>query len=350
MSKSRVAGRINAMPTARIWRRYGHLRIYISAGDVELGWCDPRSGHFQLHQPAMAEDFWLAVHAECQRLVQEGQLADVALPAAAMAEPAQQPAGPPTRPQERAPEPRPPAQPPHLSATQPAPAVESGPDDTHRIVRDSPRDDLARNTPGESARNRAKELRAQHPFLVTTAKALGIRTTAGSFAMGAKGEREIGRKLNRWAAQYDWHVLHAVPVGEAGADIDHVVIASFGVVTVNTKTTKTRVWVGEHGMTVGGKSVDYLRKSRAEARRAGQLLGRATGIAVPVQAVIVFTGTQRFSVRRGGPPDIAVLAAPRALHGWLRKQPSVLGHEQVEAIYEAARNPATWQGRSNQPS
>jgi len=140
------------MPTARIWRRYGHLRIYISAGDIELGWCDPRSGRFQLHQPAMAEDFWLAVSAECQRLVQEGQLADVALPAAAMVEPAQQPAGPPTKPQERAPEPRPPAQPPHLSATQPAPAVESGPDDTHPTVRDSRWDDLARNTPGESAR------------------------------------------------------------------------------------------------------------------------------------------------------------------------------------------------------
>jgi hypothetical protein len=220
--------------------------------------------------------------------------------------------------------------------------VESAPDDTHRIAEDSRWDDLARNTPGESARTRAKELRAQHPFLVTTAKAVGIRTTAGSFAMGARGEREVGRKLNRWAAQDGWHVLHAVPVGRAGADIDHVVIASFGVVTVNT--TKTRVWVGESGMTVGGKSVDYLRKSRAEARRAGQLLGRATGIAVPVQAVIVFTGANRFSVRRGGPPDIAVLAAPRALRGWLRKQPSVLGSEQVEIIYQAARNPATWQG------
>jgi len=190
--------------------------------------------------------------------------------------------------------------------------VESGPDDTHRIMPDSRWDDLARNAPGESARTRAKELRAEHPFLVTTAKALGIRTSAGSFAMGARGEREVGRKLNRWAVQNGWHVLHAVPVGREGADIDHVVIASFGVVTVNTKTTKTRVWVGESGMTVGGKSVDYLRKSRAEAHRAGQLLGRATGIAVPVQAVIVFTGAHRFSVRRGGPPDIAVLAAPRA--------------------------------------
>jgi len=157
VSKSWVAGRISAMPTARIWRRYGHLRIYISAGDVELGWCDPRSGRFQLHQPAMAENFWLAVRAEGQRLVQEGQLADVALPAAAIVEPAQQLAGPPARPRERAPEPQPPAQPPHRSAARPAPAVKSGPDDTHWIVRDPQWDDLATtrrvSLPGPGRRN-----------------------------------------------------------------------------------------------------------------------------------------------------------------------------------------------------
>jgi nuclease-like protein len=305
-----------AAPTARVWRRYGQLRIYISVADVELGWCDPRSGRFQLHQPAMAEDFWLAVRAECRRLLAEGRLADVALPAATA---------------EDAP---------------PAPATQGVPDGSHWIVRDSRWDDLARNMPGESARAQARELRGRHPVLVTAAKALGIRTTAGSFAMGARGEREVGRKLNRWAARYGWHILHAVPVGRAGADIDHVVIASFGVVTVNTKTTRTRVWVGEYGMTVGGKSVDYLRKSRAEARRAARLLGRATGIVVPVQAVIVFTGAQRFAVRRGGPPDVPVLGSPRALRRWLRRQPPALAIEQVEAIYQVARDPAIWQGRS----
>src|SRR5215831_16737868 len=211
-------------------------------------------------------------------------------------------------------------------------------------------DDLSRNAPGASARARARELRREHPLLVTAADVVGIRTEARSFAIGAAGERKVGRMLNRIAAQHGWHVLHAVPVGQRGADIDHVVIAPFGVVTINTKTTKTRVWVGEHGMTVGGKSVDYLRKSRAEARRAKRLLARATRIEMPVQPVIVFTGARRFSVRRGGPPDIAVLAAPRALLGWLRKQPSVLGNEQVDVIYQAARDPATWQGRRNQPS
>jgi len=223
------------------------------------------------------------------------------------------------------------------------------PDGTHWVVRDARWDDLARNTPGESARATAKELRAQHPFKVAAARALGIRTPAGSFAMGAKGERDVGHKLDRWAAQDGWYVIHAVPVGEAGADIDHVVIAPFGVVTVNTKTTKTRVWVGEHGMTLGGKSVDYLHKSRAEARRAKRLLDRATGLEVPVQAVIVFTGADQFSIRRGGPPDVAVLASPRALRSWLQKQPSVLASEQVDAIYQAARKPATWQPHGRNP-
>jgi hypothetical protein len=223
------------------------------------------------------------------------------------------------------------------------------PDGTHWVVRDARWDDLARNTPGESARATAKELRAQHPFLVTGAKILGIRTKAGSFAMGAKGERDVGHKLDRWAEEDGWHVIHAVPVGEAGADIDHVIVGPFGVVTVNTKTTKTRVWVGEHGMTLGGKSVDYLRKSRAEARRAKRLLDRATGLAVPVQAVIVFTGADQFSIRRGGPSDVAVLASPRALRSWLHKQPSVLASEQVDAIYQAARDPATWQRHGHNP-
>ncbi len=203
--------------------------------------------------------------------------------------------------------------------------------------------DLASNAPGAAARARAAELRARHPFLVTAAKALGIRTESESFAIGAKGERQVGRKLDRWAAHNGWHVLHAVPVGRSGADIDHVIVGSFGAVTVNTKTTRTRVWVGDYGMTVGGKTVDYLRSSRAERRRAAQLLTRATKIEVPVQSVIVFTGARGFSVRRGGSRDVAVLPSPRTLLRWLRNQQAVLADTDVNAVYRAARDPRTWQ-------
>lgn len=278
---------------------------------MELGWCDPRSGRFKLNHPAMADDFWSAIRAECQRLLEEGRLADVSIPAASA-----RPARPVTR------QPR-----------------------TGQGVQDPERDDLAGNVPGAAAHARAKELRARHPFVITAARALGIRTEAESFAIGAKGEREVGRKLNRWAARNGWHVLHAIPISQSGADIDHVIVGSFGAVTVNTKRTTTRVWVGEYGMTVGGKTVDYLRKSRAEARRAARLLTAATRIEVPVQPVIVFTGARRFSVHRGGPRDVAVLPSPRTLYRWLQKQPAVLADTDVNAIYQAARDPGTWQSQ-----
>jgi hypothetical protein len=200
--------------------------------------------------------------------------------------------------------------------------------------------------PGAAARARARELRSAHPLLTTAAGILGIRTAARSFAIGAKGERAVGRKLNRWAARQGWYVLHAVPVGQRGADIDHVVIGPFGVVTINTKVTRGGVWVGEYGMTVAGKSVDYVGKSRAEASRAHRLLVRAAGIDVPVQPAIVFVRSLRFAIRKGGPADVAVMPSPRALRNWLCRQRSTLDPYQVVVIYEAARQPASWKDRA----
>lgn len=226
---------------------------------------------------------------------------------------------------------------------------EGGPENAHWVVRDPAWDDLATNKPGAAASARARELRREHPLMTTAADLLGMRTEARAFAIGARGERTVGRKLDRWAARRGWHVLHAVPVGRRGTDIDHVVIAPFGVVTINTKVTSTAVWVGEYGMTVGGIKVDHVRKSRSEAARARRLLSRALGADVPVQSAIVFVGARRFSMVRGGPADVAVLRSPQVLYRWLRRQPSVLPADRAEAIYQAARRPATWQapgGRS----
>ncbi len=279
--------------TSRVWRRYGQLRIYVSADNDPVGWFDPRTGRSHLSRPDMHDGFWAAVRAECQQLLRDGQISESALP----------------------------------------PAVSAA---AHW-------DDLARNVPGASASAQARALRREHPLLTGAAAMLGIRTSAQQFAAGARGERTVGRQLDRWAARHGWHVLHAVPVGQRGADIDHVVIGPFGVVTVNTKTTGTAVWVGGYGLTIGGKSVDYLRKSRHEADRAGRLLRRATGLEVPVQSAIVFVGARKVTVHGGGPAGVAVLPAPRALRHWLLRQPPALQPDQVKAIYEAARRPATWQ-------
>ncbi len=278
--------------TSRVWRRYGQLRIYVAADHDPVGWFDPRTGQSHLSRPDLHDGFWAAVRAECQQLLRDGQISEPALPAGVSPE----------------------------------------------------RDDLARNAPGASARARARALRREHPLVTGAAALLGLGTSARQFAAGARGERTVGRQLSRWATRYGWHVLHAVPVGQRGADIDHVVIGPFGVVTVNTKTTGTTVWVGEYGLTIGGRPVDYIRTSRHEAARAGRLLHRATGLEVPVQPAIVFLGARKVTVRGGGPAGVAVLPTPRALRHWLHRQPAALPPDQVEALYEAARRPASWRG------
>ncbi|TMR01116.1 NERD domain-containing protein [Actinomadura soli] len=174
---------------------------------------------------------------------------------------------------------------------------------------------------------------------------IGVRTEARDFAVGAKGERFVGGRLDKWARKRGWRVLHAVPVGRNGADIDHVLIGPFGVVTVNTKTTRSKVWVAENALMVGGTKVDYLRNSRHEAERARKLLATACGRHVPVRSVIVFVGAKGITVKNGGPRDVAVLADVRALRRWLRRCGRTLTPEQVDAVYAAARRPATWRPR-----
>ncbi len=332
--------------TVRVWRRYGQVRLYVSVGDREIGWYDPRTGRFLLSEQAMAAEFWAAALAECDTLLRAGKLSERILPGDAREEPAPagMAAGEPAPGRRGREEPAPPG-----LAGEAEPAAAPGASG-HWVVHDPAWDDLASSAPGSAARTHSAELRRRHPVLTVLARAVGMRTTARSFAIGARGERAVGRRLNRWAAAAGWHVLHAVPVGHRGADIDHVVIGPFGMVTVNTKTTSTSVWVGQFGMVVGRTKVDYLPKSRAEARRAAGLVSLAAGWPVPVQPVIVFVGARKFAMQRGGPADVAVLPSARALHRWLRRQPAVLSPEQVAGLYAVARRPGTWQRSRQRPS
>ena len=87
----------------------------------------------------------------------------------------------------------------------------------------------------------------------------------------------------------EWRVLHSIPVGDKGTDIDHLVLGPGGVFRLNTKNhSGQRVWVHTQAFKVNGSSHnDYLRASRAEARKASRLLGSASGLPVEVTGVIV---------------------------------------------------------------
>ena len=82
-----------------------------------------------------------------------------------------------------------------------------------------------------------------------------------------------------------------MPVGERGADIDHVVIGPGGVFTINTKHhPKAAIWVGGETFMVNGGRVPYIRNSRFEAKRASRMLSEHVGFPVPLTGLIAVVG------------------------------------------------------------
>lgn len=141
------------------------------------------------------------------------------------------------------------------------------------------------------------------------ARTFDMKTDERAWRVGAGGEETIGARLEK-LRRHGWHVLHAVPVGDRGSDIDHVVIGPGGVWTLNTKTHPGKsVWVGKHQIRVDGHRTDYLRNSRHEADRASRLLTDACGFPVFVKGALVFlTGTLIPDVTiKQAPEDVAIL-------------------------------------------
>jgi len=157
---------------------------------------------------------------------------------------------------------------------------------------------------------------------------------------GMDGTNLVARALARLPAA--WHILHAVPIGERGSDIDHVVICSRGVFTLNTKNHPDgAVSVYQHAVWVNGQSTNYRRNSRFEAKRVAELLTTACAMPVEVRAAIVFVDPARLA-RKGTEPDVHITTR-RAVRTFLMQQPRRLTPSQVELIFAAARDSATSQ-------
>ena len=179
--------------------------------------------------------------------------------------------------------------------------------------------DLSKNQAGQSARKRAVELRKEAPIKSVLARLLGSPREERDWAVGADGEVEVARRLRKLGG--GWHVIHSVPVGGMGADIDHVVIGPTSVLTLNTKNHgKHRVTVTRGGVYVNGQPTEYLRNSRFEAKRTRELLSAVCGN-VEVQPVIVIMAAD-FKVK-SEPTDVNVVGR-KSIAGWLKASRS--GH------------------------
>ena len=161
--------------------------------------------------------------------------------------------------------------------------------------------------------------------------------------VGALGELDVASRLD--ALSDDWTVLHSVPIGTRGSDIDHVVVGAAGVFTINTKFHEgARIWVGSRRLLVNGQPKDHLRNTRYEATRTQKLLSAAAGTEVLVTGVIAIVGAKQITIGER-PADVAVLDAAR-LTRWLKKQKPRLDELQTAALSTLVRDAATWTSES----
>ena len=199
--------------------------------------------------------------------------------------------------------------------------------------------DFALNVAGAAARAKRQQVNMLAPIRNLIARALGIKTEERAWRIGAGGEAKVGRELDKLGD--GWRVLHAVEVGEHGADIDHIVIGPPGVISLNSKRhPRGKAWVGDHMVMVNGQRTDYLPKSRFEATRAARLLSHSCGWSLSVTSAIVFVDAAAFTVKQM-PADVHVTTR-RRLVGWLQSLPDTIDETTVEAIFATARLSTTW--------
>ncbi len=202
--------------------------------------------------------------------------------------------------------------------------------------------DLAGNRAGAMARTRAEQLRSAAPRRTAVARVLGLHTDERAWRIGARGEEMVAARLARLRRKDPrWHVLHAIPVGRRGSDIDHLVVGPAGVFTINTKHHPgAKIWVAGDTFLVNGRRYPYVRNSRHEASRAARLLDTAGCPPVVVRGLIVPVRAEDVTIREM-PTDVAVV--PRfQLTRWLLRQPHQLDDAALARVYQTARRSTTW--------
>ena len=331
--------------TVNRWKRYGKDRLYVTAGETKVGYWDLLTGEGHPESPDLAPTLEAAV---------QGWQAEQAVPGATPVPVV--PVSPPTAPvipsesavagsavvdvvvpvaepavvvvPSRTPE----------AADAPAQAVASIPDTAPA----RPWIDLATNRAGAEAREQALAAREAAPVRTFLARALGVHTDERAWRIGADGEEKVAAQLAK-AAKKDprWRFVHAIPVGERGSDIDHLIVGPGGVFTANAKHHPgAKIWVGGNTFMVNGHRQPYIRNSRHEAARAAKLLTAACGFPVHVEGLIVTVNADDVTVK-DRPDGVSVVPRMRVAK-WLLRHGDILTDEVLDAIFEAARRSTTW--------
>ncbi|WP_345751426.1 nuclease-related domain-containing protein [Microbacterium rhizophilus] len=164
-----------------------------------------------------------------------------------------------------------------------------------------------------------------------------LSTDTRPWYLGALGELEVAGYLSSLGPE--WLVLHSVPVGTRGSDIDHVAVGAAGVFTINSKFHENaKVWVGSRRILVNGQKTEHLRNSRFEAKRVRQIFADLG--TVPVTPVLAVVGAREITIREQ-PEDVVVMKATKIAR-WLQRQPLVLDAPTLTTLKQAVSDATRW--------
>jgi hypothetical protein len=129
-------------------------------------------------------------------------------------------------------------------------------------------------------------------------------------------------------------VFHDVP-GEGG-NIDHVIISTRGIYTIETKT-RSKPAKGECKVLYDGDTVSVNRgpadpgpiiQAKAQAAQLKRLLREITGRRLPVRPVVVFPGWYVEPTEHARSSDVWVLS-PKAVYKWIEREPETVSADAV---------------------
>jgi hypothetical protein len=297
------------------WKRYGKDRLYVSqSDDAKVGWWDLLTDEAHPETPADLLALTSAVQAWRSGTASAHQQASAPVPELVPVA--------------------------LLASSDEAPA-EAEPT-SERPAGERPWLDLATNGAGAEAREQAMSAKEAAPVRTFLARALGVHTEERAWRIGADGEERVAAQLAKLVKKDPrWRVIHAIPVGTRGSDIDHLVIGPGGVFTINTKHHPgAKIWVGGSTFLVDGHKQPYVRNSRHEAARASELLANGCGLPVPVEGVIVTVNADDVVVK-AQPEGVSVVPRMQVAK-WLLRHGDIMSADTIETVYEVARRSTTW--------
>lgn len=164
---------------------------------------------------------------------------------------------------------------------------------------------------------------------------LMLKPKFNALRQGREGERAVGEFLERLREQ-GYKVFHDVP-GE-GFNLDHVLVGSGGVFTVETKTWSKPV-SGKASISFDGEQIqvngmkpdrDVIAQALSQARWLKRLMKESAGREVHVQPMVVFPGWW-VDAPPGTQREVWVME-PKGLPAFLDRQSRQLGDEDVSLL------------------